>query len=275
MSPSIQRVASGQPGAEVSGLDARKLSNADIVALTAALAEYGVLVFRGQVLEPPELIEFGRKFGELECATREQFWHPEHREIYVISNVMRDSKPIGNPNDGFGWHTDLIYMERPTAYTILYGMETPAEGAATLFCGTFDAYSTLPDARKADFADCRISASHRRLYAGRLTTEQSDRHPDVTHPLVRTHPISGKKFLYFGRPEVASIDGKSEAESRELLETLIALSTRPDSIYAHQWKPRDLVIWDNRGLLHAATPYDKARFRRTIYRVSTLGERTS
>src|SRR5271154_34538 len=121
-------------GAEASGVDPHSLSEADFDALRRALARHGVLVMRDQQLSPAELVQFSRRFGELEYHVLDQYWLAEQPEVYVISNIVENGKPIGNPREGFGWHTDLSYMPLPTAYTFLYGLEVPAAGADTHFC---------------------------------------------------------------------------------------------------------------------------------------------
>ena len=104
------------------------------------LARHGVVCLRDQEMTPAQYVAFAKLFGEIEPSTRERYWLPEQNEIYVISNVVENGQPIGNPNDGFGWHTDQYYFERPTAYTFLYGIETPPVGADTQFCSTREIY---------------------------------------------------------------------------------------------------------------------------------------
>ncbi len=261
------------PGVEISGLDARDMDADTVERLSLVLAEHGVAVLRDQPLTPAELAALGRRFGQLEPATREQYWHPDQPEVYVISNVVVNGKLIGNPTDTLSWHTDQYYLARPTAYTLLYGIETPAEGADTMFASTRRTYEALPNARKAKLAEIRVRASHSKLYAGKLTEEQIHNFPDIVHPLVRVHPITGAKFLYFANPRGSTVLGMSEEEGLALLREMFALTTPDEFVYAHKWRPQDLVIWDNRGLLHTATPFNKERYRRIVHRVSVVGEK--
>ena len=260
------------PGVEITGLDARSLDSATIEQLKTVLAEHGVAVLREQSLTPAMFAALGRQFGQLEPATREQYWHPEQPEVYVISNVVVDGKLIGNPTDTLSWHTDQYYLARPTAYTLLYGIETPAIGADTMFASTRRAFEALPAARQARLSEVRVRASHSKLYAGKLTDEQVHNFPDVVHPLVRVHPVTGAKFLYFANPRGSTVLGMSEEEGLALLREMFAITTPSDYVYAHKWQPEDLVIWDNRGMLHTATPFDKERYRRIVHRVSVVGE---
>ncbi|HXR85421.1 MAG TPA: TauD/TfdA family dioxygenase [Stellaceae bacterium] len=268
----IHPLSKAAPGVEVTGLDARSLDDATIERLKAALAEHGVAVLRGQSLTPASFAALGRQFGQLEPATREQYWHPEQPEVYVISNVVVNGKLIGNPTDTLSWHTDQYYLARPTAYTLLYGIETPAEGADTMFASTRRAFDSLPAERQARLSEIRVRASHGKLYAGKLTEEQIRNFPDVVHPLVRVHPVTGAKFLYFANPRGSTVIGMSDEDGLALLREMFAITTPSEHVYSHKWRPQDLVIWDNRGMLHTATPYDKERYRRIVHRVSVVGE---
>src|SRR4051812_42662560 len=136
----VRPIGQGHPGAEVAGIDVRTARAADIEALMTVLADHGVVVLRDQAPAPAEYVTFAKLFGELEPSTREQYWLPQQPEIYVISNVVENGKLIGNPNDGFAWHTDQYYFERPTAYTLLLAVEAPPEGADTQFCATYRLY---------------------------------------------------------------------------------------------------------------------------------------
>src|SRR5262249_30018214 len=144
-----------------------------------------------------------RLFGEIDLAVREQFWHPDIPEVYVISNIVENGRNIGNPYDGFMWHTDLAYMQYPTGYTFLYGIQVPPEGGDTAFCSTRRIYEELSDAERARYSGITTLHSHTLLHQNRpnatpLTAEQKARTPDVFHPLVRTHPVSGRKSMYIG-----------------------------------------------------------------------------
>jgi len=265
-------------GAEASGVDPRNVSEADFDALLQALARHGVLVLRDQQLSPAELVGFSRRFGELEYHVLDQYWLPEQPEVYVISNIVENGKPIGNPREGFGWHTDLSYMALPTAYTFLYGLEVPEEGAETLFCTIYPTIDALPEAQRAQLETVTVRHSYAALHASRpwaapLTEQQKARSPDVFHPLMRTHPITGRKGVYLGGTTCAfPLDMEAE-EGSALMRDLYADATRPEHVYAHKWRRRDLVFWDNRFVMHSATEYDRERYRRLIHRTSVRGEK--
>jgi len=274
-----RRIGTGDIGIEITSLQASRATRADVQALMRLLAEHGVAALRDQDLQPADYVTFAKLFGEIEPSTRERYWLPEQNEIYVISNVLEDGREIGNPNDGFGWHTDQYYFERPTAYTFLYGIETPPVGADTQFCSTRVIYDELSEADKKRFSQISIIGSHQKLSGIRagegkkVDQVEFDKCEDVVHPLVCTHPMTGNKFLYFSRMRASKPLGMSEEELDALLEEFYAKATRPDNVYSHKWRPKDLVIWDNRGLLHTATAYDKDKYRRICYRMSVIGER--
>jgi taurine dioxygenase len=269
----VTKIGGEIPGAEVKGLALADASQSDVDLIKYELATHGVLVFREQDLSPDAYIRLSKQFGEIEPSTREQFWHPTHPEIYVISNVVENGRLIGNPNDGFAWHTDQYYFERPTAYTFLYAIETPPVGGDTQFCSTYALYDELPQSQKDAYSGIKIIASHKKLNAGRLHDGQEEKYPDVQQPLVRTHPVTGRKFLYFSS-KLSSLPLDMSADDFDDLHAwLIGGATRPEKVYSHKWKPKDLVIWDNRGLLHTATGYDKERHRRICHRISVIGEK--
>jgi taurine dioxygenase len=265
-------------GAEARGFDPRTVSDEDLDALRRALALHGVLVLHDQRLTPAELVGFSRRFGELEYHVLDQYWLAAQPEVYVISNIVENGKPIGNPREGFGWHTDLSYMPLPTAYTFLYGLEVPETGAETLLCTIYPATDALPAEQRARLETVTLRHSYEMLHASRpwaapLTEQQKARSPDVFHPLMRTHPITGRKGLYLGGATCAlPLDMDAEAGGA-LMRDLFAAATRPEHVYAHKWRRHDLLFWDNRGVMHSATEYDRERQRRLIHRTSVRGEK--
>jgi taurine dioxygenase len=275
---------SGAFGGEVGGFDLRRLIDAPSrAAFVRCLAAHGLLVFRDQTLTPGEFAAVSRSLGELEFHVLDQYRMAAQPEIYVISNIVEDGKPIGNPRDGFGWHTDQSYIARPTAYTILHGVETPPVGADTQFASTYLAYETLPAALRATVDRLRGIHSYvymrtrNAAYMGQntkvtLTTAQVASVPDVVHPLVRTHPLTGRRSLYLGGDCLAGILDMPEQAARPLIEELFEIALRPEYRFVHRWRPRDVVMWDNRGLMHTATEYDRDQHRRLIWRTSVRGE---
>lgn len=272
-------------GGEVKNVDLRELiRNITPQALWEVLAEYGVLAFRDQALTATEFVEISRFLGELEFHVLDQYRMHDHPEVYVISNIVENGKPLGNPKEGFGWHTDLSYMKHPTAYTVLYGVEIPAQGADTLYCNTRMMLSKLPDNLRKRIEHVKGLHSYVYMRMGNaayrsnnevqvdLRKDQIARVPDVTHPLVRTHPVDGTKSVYLGGDCLADFVGMDSEEAAQLRSALFQFALRPEFQYAHKWRKNDVVIWDNRFTMHTATEYDRARYRRLIWRTSVRGE---
>ncbi|TYC64754.1 TauD/TfdA family dioxygenase [Stappia sp. BW2] len=272
-------------GGEVEGFDLSTLSS--VCERTDFLSEVcrnGLLVFHDQNLSAQQFGELSRFCGELEFHVLDQYRLEEVPEIYVISNIVENGKSVGNPKDGFGWHTDQSYLHRPTAYTLLHGVETPAEGADTLFASTEEAYGQLDPELKARIDGMKAVHSYVYMRTGNadymrdngvkseLTAAQREQVPDVVHPLVRTHPLTGRKSLYLGGDCIVRIEGMEYEESRALLDTLFAAVLAPANQIALKWRPGDVVIWDNRTTMHSATDYDRERYRRLIWRTSVKGE---
>jgi taurine dioxygenase len=272
-------------GGEVRGFDLKRLlREPDNEEFLGTLCEHGVLVFRDQYLTPEDFVAICRFCGELDFHVLDQYRMPERPEIYVLSNIVRDGKPIGDPKNGFGWHTDLSYLQHPTAYTVLYGVETPPEGADTLYASTRHALQKLASATRARIEGRRGVHSYvymregnpkyrkENIVASPLTAEQKARTPDVLHPLVRTNPVTNSRSLYVGGDCIIGIEGMAEEEARPLLDELFELVLRPEFQLRHVWQPRDVVFWDNRGTMHTATEYDREKYRRLIWRASVKGE---
>jgi taurine dioxygenase len=278
----------GLPGARITDIDLHDLKPDEVHPLKVALAEHAVLVVRDQSLDAEEFLALGEKFDPLQHSIQDQWFHREHPEILLLSNIIENGKPIGqaDSNDGL-WHTDHSYMVRPTGYTFLYAVETPPVGSDTLFASTRHMYDQLSDEEKDKFDDIEITYSSVKLTETvyethkketglatkvRLTEEQKQKYPDVTHPLVRTHPVDGKTGLYFGAYQSAYIKGMKREEGEALVKNLVVRATRPENVYAHRWQPGDLVVWDNRCALHAGTAYDRQHHRRLVWRITTESE---
>jgi taurine dioxygenase len=278
----------GLPGAQITNIDVRALTPADVRPLKVALAEHAVLVFRNQSLTGDEYIALGKKFDPLQCSIQNQWYHPQHPEIMLLSNIIENGRAIGqaDSNDGL-WHTDHSYMVRPTGYTFLYAIETPPTGSDTLFVSTRHMYDQLSEEDKERFQNIQITYSSVKLTETvfdahkketgqetkvRMTEEQKQKFPDVTHPLIRTHPIDGKTGLYFGAYQSAYIKGMDRKDGEAFVKDLVTRATQPENVYAHKWQPGDLVVWDNRGSLHAGTAYDRQHHRRLVWRITTESE---
>lgn len=276
----MQLKANRVVGAEITDLDVRALDDATFAVLDEALLRHQMLAIRDQQLAPEAFIAFARRFGPIDLHVLDRYWMPGHPEIYVISNIVEHGRQIGNPREGFGWHTDLNYFAEPTAVTLLYALEVPPERGDTLFADTALAFSTLPAPRQAELRRMRARHSYRLLHESRpwlppMTPAQLARTPDVEHPVVRRHPRTEREGLYLcdhSNVRLLVPDGTDEEADRQQRE-LLAHMVREEFVEAHHWRPRDLVLWDNRTLLHTATEYDREHHRRHVWRTSVRGER--
>ena len=266
---------SGHTGAAISGVDlSRPLADADFARIRRALLDHVVFVISGLAPEFQALLEFGRRFGRLVPHILTQYHHPENPEVSVISNVADggQGRTTGKPAGAF-WHSDLSYDANPSDATLLYSVEVPLEGGDTLFSNLVAAYETLPEATKTRIEG--LSAIHRYGYNGgnavvELSQGQETRYPDVIHPVVRTHPETGKKALYVTPGFTVRIEGMAEDESRALLDDLYEHATNPGFLYRHHWQPGQIVACDNRATMHSATGGYEDR-PRTLWRMIVGG----
>jgi taurine dioxygenase len=265
-------------GAEIEGIDlSLPLDGTNFAVIQAAFHEHKFLRFRGQRLTEAQQVAFSRRFGELQIHVLDQFRHPQQPEIYVLSNVDQTGRTTGrHPDRGtLVWHSDLSFQRRPALATILYGIEVPGRGGETLFADMVAAYDALPDAMKRRIATVRAihDLDYSRTRAGEppMTPRQRAEAPPVDHPLVRTHPDTGRKLLYISH-HVSHMQGMPVDEGRALLEELMAHATQDRFVYRNTWRSGDVVMWDNRCTMHRATEYDAAEERRVIHRTVVKGD---
>ncbi|MEV4783273.1 TauD/TfdA dioxygenase family protein [Burkholderia sp. LMU1-1-1.1] len=268
-------------GAEILGLDlSRPLSPRQFQRIHKAHLDHHLLVFRDQRITPQQQVDFSRRFGPLQIHVLRNFQLPSHPEVLIISNIIEDGQPIGLGDAGHFWHSDLSYKEKPSLGSLLHAQELPAEGGDTLFANMHLAWDTLPAALRHAVQDARAEHSYlaqydelrrRSPFRPALTQAQIDEVKPVTHPVVRTHPETGRKALFVSEHFTTRIVGIPEDESRALLAELFAHSVLPAHIYRHRWAPHDLVFWDNRSLMHLAggTP---DHLRRKLYRTTIEGD---
>jgi taurine dioxygenase len=268
-------------GAEVLGLDlARPLPQHAFERIHQAHLDHHVLVFRDQRITPAQQVAFSRRFGPLQIHVLRDFQLAGHPEVLVVSNIKQDGKPIGLGDAGVFWHSDLSYKERPSLGSLLHAQELPAEGGDTLFANQHAAYEALPAALKVLvaplFAEHTYVARYEELRARspwrpQLTRQQLDEVKAVVHPVVRTHPETGRKALFVSEHFTTRIVGLPEDESRAVLDELFALSVRPEFVLRHRWQPHDMVFWDNRSVMHlaAGTP---DHLRRRLHRTTIEGD---
>lgn len=255
--------------AEISGVDLAHLSPGDLAGTKEAWLGHKVLVIPGQRLDEDQLVGFAEQLGDVEIHLR-QSRTTGRREVMLVSNKTENGQPIGRlGNRELNWHMDQIFMAQPTAGTMLYAVEVTPEGGNTWFCDLGGAYDELPPSLRArvegrygihsaDTADRRVGIQ--------LTAEQRERAPEVRHPLVRTHPLSGRKTLYFSLNHTARIDGLSEEDSLDLMAELRAFATQDRFVYRHDWRVGDLVMWDNAATMHRRDPFPE-QYPRLMRRV--------
>lgn len=278
----IRRLPDAPLGAEILGLgDAADLSDADIAAIRQAwLAHDGLLVFRDVQFTPHAQVTFSRRFGPQQVHVLNQFHLAGYPEILVVSNVVENGKTIGLGDAGRDWHSDLSYKPLPSLGSMLLTRELPEEGGDTLFANMVRAYETLPANLKRIIEGRRAVHSYvyryerlRALSTWRppLTQAQRDAVPPVDHPVVRTHPETGKRALFVNEGFTSHIIGLPEDESTSVLEQLFAHSIRADNVYTHRWCPGDMLFWDNRSTIHFA-PGCPDKYRRTLHRTTIEGD---
>ena len=238
-----------------------------------------MLLFRGQSLGDEDLIAFSRRFGALDLAPIQENGRRfvEGRpEIYVVSNVIENGVAIGSLGAGeAAWHTDMSYLEDPPMASMLYALEIPAQGGNTGFCNMYSGYDALPEALKRRVAGLAIKHdgtynSGGYLRAGVAASDDPRTSPGAVHPLVCTHPESGRQCLYLGRRRNAWLVGLDLAESEGLLDRLWSYATREAFTWYNSWRVGDLVLWDNRCTMHRRDPFDPTA-RRIMHRTQIKG----
>jgi taurine dioxygenase len=254
----------GALGAEIFGVDCSKpLEAAAVLRLKQAVLDHLVLIFRDQDLTDEEQVSFSRYFGDPKPHVREQAERPV-QEIFIVSNVIENGRPLGALGYGeLTFHSDLSYLRNPGSISIVYAVEVPREGGDTQWANGYAAY----DALEAELRDrvLPLRAIHRH-------GEEKQNPPiPASHPVIRTHPDTGRRATYVSPQFTRRIEGVSEEEGGELLGRLLAHVTRPEFVWTHKWRARDLVLWDNRPTMHRREAFDP-RERRTLRRTQMFGE---
>jgi taurine dioxygenase len=271
------RSLSERLGTEAEGVDlSRGLPAASFEELEAAFYRSGLLVLRGQRLDAPGFHAFASRIGVPEPHVIDQFHHPEIADILILSNVRRDGQPTGLADGGTYFHTDYSYLEKPARATLLYSITVPSRGGDTLFADQRAAWDDLPAARQRELEG--LVARHHygnrddldknsRTVASVLSDEQEGRLDWVRHPLVRTHPVTGRKALYAVSGSSFGIDGMADADGRALLDELKRHATHERYRVSVRYGVGDVVVWDNLSLLHSATLIDPDD-PRTLWRIT-------
>ena len=276
----VEIVPSGKTlGAEIRGVDLRDINDREFAAVYRAWLDHLVVLLRGQQLTDEDLIAFSRRFGDLDWAPVQETGRrfvEGHPEIYVVSNVIENGAPIGSLGAGEAtWHTDMSYLEDPPKASMLYALEVPPAGGNTYFCDMYYAYESLPEAMKQRISGFRLKHdgtynSGGYLRQGVAAVDDPVNSPGAYHPLVCRHPETGRRMLYLGRRRNAYLGGLSLAESEALLDELWSYATREEFAWHNEWRPGDLVLWDNRCTMHRRDPFD-ANSRRIMHRTQIKG----
>jgi alpha-ketoglutarate-dependent taurine dioxygenase len=253
-------------GVEVLGLDLREGADPDTKAkLQRLLANHAVVVFRGPKLAPPQFIQAASIFGEIMPQMLERFTLPEHPLVGFVSSEDTD-KPGGKRIvRGEQYHTDHSNYPAPPKATLLHAVTLPSKGGDTQFVNVHASYAELPEEMKRKIDGLRVlhvylsSRSPRKKAV--LTQEEKQRIPETWQPLVPRHPENGRKGLYLNTAHMERIEGMADAEAFELIGELMAHATQPKYEYRHKWRDGDMVIWDNRSVMHQANgDYTEQRY---------------
>ncbi len=266
-------------GAEVRGVDLRRVDEATFAAIHRAWVDHQVLLFRSQNMGDADLITFSRRFGDLDIAPVQENGRrfvEGYPEIYVVSNVIENGVAIGSLGAGEAvWHTDMSYLDKPPKASMLYAIAVPPSGGNTGFASMYAAYDALPRALRGRIAGLRVK--HDGTYnsggyvrEGVTPTDDPITAPGTFHPLVCTHPDSGRRCLYLGRRRNAYIEGLPLGESEALLDQIWHYATGDDLTWYNVWRVGDLVLWDNRCTMHRRDPFDPAA-RRIMHRTQIKG----
>lgn len=259
----------GALGADVTGIDISKpLSSATIAQVRAAFYRHAVLRFRGQELSKAAQVNFSRYFGEpVPHPTNSRDRDPEQPEITIISNIEENGKALGAlGNAELTFHADLVFLHTPGSVSLLYCVETPSAGGDTYWSNGYAAYAALAEATKAQIEGLGVVYVH--------TNPAYNPPIPPVHPLVCTHPETGRKLLFLSPNAAQRVTGMDDAAGRALLDQLYAHATQARFVWRHQWQPGDLIMWDNRATMHRRDGFPQDQ-RRLMWRTQLLGPCTA
>jgi taurine dioxygenase len=267
----------GALGAEIFGVDITDVDQETYAEIHQAFLNHSVIFFRDQDLTPETQMAFGQLFGPL---NRHSYVKglDDYPDVFRIVKEPTDVHHFGNT-----WHTDLAYEEKPALATILYGIDVPEAGGDTMFTCLYAAYDAFSEGMKRMLADLRIVFTNGNTYgkdamrfkagvAKDMTVAQATEEKEVQHPIVRTHPETGRKALYLSTTHFSHIGGMSKAESQPLLDQLSKHAVRPDFTCRFKWRPGSIAMWDNRCTMHYAVN-DFPDARRIMQRVTLQGDK--
>jgi alpha-ketoglutarate-dependent 2,4-dichlorophenoxyacetate dioxygenase len=268
--------------ARIDGVDiARPIDDATWATVRGALDEHSVLVFRRHPVDDEQQIAFSRRFGALEVtrsmnpAAGTPFARQSNLDIKTGDVIPAADRRMVYQLANMLWHSDSSFKQVPSLCSLLSARIIPPEGGGTEFASARAAYPSLPDALKRRVEDLVVihdfAWSRDQVRPGFFTDQERAAYPPVRHPLVRTNPVNGRRSLFLGA-HASHIEGLPIDEGRALLATLLDHVTQPQFCYRHEWTEGDLVIWDNRCVLHRATPYDTTRYKRLMQRTTVSGD---
>jgi taurine dioxygenase len=283
VTPNIQVTPSSPAcGAEISGIDVSKpLSAHEVSAIREAWNKHLVLVFRGQQVSQDDQLRFASYFGDLgsrkkapeALRARAEGVQQEHEKVLLVTNIKIDGQPIGAFGDGEFWfHIDSGYSARPYKYTFLCALELPSRGGNTMFSNMYKAYEAVPPELKEKLKGKKALHIHeynRARQAG--SSGDISGIPHYFHPVLVTHPETGRKTLFIDRLMTTRIEGVSHDESDAILNQLYDIGERREFIFEHEWRLGDFLMWDNRCTIHARTDFPKEE-RRLLRRCTVEGE---
>jgi taurine dioxygenase len=283
MTVAIERISNTFVGEVANFALADDHDEKQVTQVRAGLLEHLILVFHDQRMSDAEHVRFSQKFGPSEIHTVSQYLLPDFPEIIALANRgEKGTKPIAN--GGAYWHSDITYKVKPPMASILYALEVPPTNGDTLFCDMAAAYDGLSEAMKERLDGVRAIHSYLpRFMASRqidpsfeanefeLSESQKRELAPVSHPIVRTHPETGRKALFINEGFTVGVEGMDEAEGVALLDELNKHATQTAYIYRHSWSVGDVVFWDNRSVMHCATDYDP-QYSRRMHRTTVQGD---
>ena len=275
-------------GATIEGVDLSKPLSAELLGkVMQALGNHGVLRFPGQSLSGIQLKHFSLQLGDLEINVAGGFQEPGHPEVMILSNIVENGKPIGLSDAGQDWHTDMSYSRQIAFANVLYGIKIPMREGKPLgnteFCNMHAAYEELPADVKRNLEGKTVLHDFNKFWEemrrregsrrAPLTEAQRKAKPPVSHPVFLDHPLTGRKVLYANPGYSIKINGLSEKESAETLAFLFAHQTQPKFRYAHQWREKDVLVWEDFGTIHNAIPDYLPHEHRLIKRCQVMATR--
>lgn len=272
-------------GAEIRGVDpSAEISGEDFEKVRESFFKHSVIVLRGHAFDDEDHIRFSSRFGELKRLKFNDYVGKRHPEIFVVSNVKEDGQYIGSHDAGMFWHSDGPFLRQPHGPSALHALEVPMQDGRALgdtrFTSTAAAYDALPEAMKKRLDGLHAVNSIKRRYEKALNegvkdtstmNQSAEQETEAVHPVVRVHPMNGRKCLYVSEGYTTRILGMPQDESDDLIAELTAHVIKPEFRYVHSWRVDDLVMWDNCSTQHKATFDYKLPQRRVMHRTTLIG----